>query len=93
MKVRLPPVYEKPRHGDIRDSVSAITAAKKAFGYQTRYSLDEGLAETVQWFRLQKKRKSSKYYGRFFSIQGVLNLSSPVKKRRLIVAPTHKCCY
>jgi UDP-glucose 4-epimerase len=60
MKVRLPPVYEKPRHGDIRDSVSAITAAKKAFGYQTRYSLDEGLAETVQWFRLQKKRKSSK---------------------------------
>jgi UDP-glucose 4-epimerase len=51
MKVNLQPVHEKPRPGDIRDSVSAITAAKNAFGYQTHYSLDEGLKETIPWFR------------------------------------------
>jgi UDP-glucose 4-epimerase len=54
MKVNLQPIYEKPRPGDIRDSVSAITAAKKAFGYQIRYSLDKGLMETIPWFRDQK---------------------------------------
>jgi UDP-glucose 4-epimerase len=54
IKAKLPPIYKKPRSGDIRDSVSDITAAKKGFGYQTCYSLDEGLAETIQWFRYQK---------------------------------------
>jgi UDP-glucose 4-epimerase len=58
MKVNLQPIYETPRPGDIRDSVSAITAAKKAFGYQIRYSLDEGLRETIPWFRDRKNRRS-----------------------------------
>jgi UDP-glucose 4-epimerase len=58
MKVNLQPIYEKPRPGDIRDSVSAITAAKKAFGYQIRYSLDKGLMETIPWFRDQKNWRS-----------------------------------
>lgn len=56
MNVRISPVYEKPRSGDIRDSVSAITATKKAFGYQPRHSLADGLADTVPWFRHRKKR-------------------------------------
>ena len=50
MKVSLLPVYRKPRSGDIRDSVSDISAADKAFGYKVRYSLETGLAETIQWF-------------------------------------------
>ena len=50
MKVNLLPTYEKPRSGDIRDSVSDITAAGKAFGYKVRYSLDTGLSETIRWF-------------------------------------------
>ena len=50
MKVSRMPVHESPRSGDIRDSVSDITAAHKVFGYQTHYSLDEGLLETIQWF-------------------------------------------
>jgi UDP-glucose 4-epimerase len=54
MQVNLPPVYEKPRSGDIRDSVSDITAAKKTFGYLISYSLDNGLAETIRWFRHRK---------------------------------------
>ena len=51
MNVNLPPLYKKPRSGDIRDSVSDITAANKTFGYLPSYSLDKGLAETIQWFR------------------------------------------
>ncbi len=54
MEVNIPPVYEKPRSGDIRDSVSDVTLAKKILGYRTRYSLDKGLAETVTWFRQRR---------------------------------------
>jgi len=54
MKVKYPPIYEKPRSGDIRDSVSDITAAKKAFGFHVHHSLDAGLAETIHWFRSKK---------------------------------------
>jgi UDP-glucose 4-epimerase len=57
MEVTIPPLYQNPRSGDIRDSVSDITAVKKTLGYQAHYSLDEGLAETIQWFR-QKNRES-----------------------------------
>ena len=53
MKVRIPPIYEEPRSGDIRDSVSDITLAKKVLGYQACYSLEKGLAETIPWFRHQ----------------------------------------
>jgi UDP-glucose 4-epimerase len=51
MDVKISPHYEKPRSGDIRDSVSDITAVKKTLGYRTSYSLDKGLAETVAYFR------------------------------------------
>jgi len=51
MEVNIKPVYEKPRSGDIRDSVSDITAAKKSLGYRTHYSLTRGLEETITWFR------------------------------------------
>jgi UDP-glucose 4-epimerase len=54
MKVNIHPIHEKPRTGDIRDSVSDISAAKKTLGYQTRYSLDDGLGETITWFRYKK---------------------------------------
>jgi UDP-glucose 4-epimerase len=51
MEVQLPPVYGEPRSGDIRDSVSDITAVKKALGYKAAFSLEKGLEETIQWFR------------------------------------------
>jgi UDP-glucose 4-epimerase len=53
MRVSLAPVYGKPRRGDIRDSVADITAAKKALGFRADYSLQEGLEETISWFRNQ----------------------------------------
>jgi nucleoside-diphosphate-sugar epimerase len=51
MEIQLPPVYGEPRSGDIRDSVSDITAVKKALGYKAAFSLEKGLEETIQWFR------------------------------------------
>jgi UDP-glucose 4-epimerase len=54
MEVKISPLYEKPRAGDIRDSVSDITAVKKTLGFRTSYTLDKGLAETIAYFRNQK---------------------------------------
>jgi len=44
-------IYEPPREGDIRDSLANISQAKAAFDYKPEYSLEEGLRETVAWFR------------------------------------------
>jgi UDP-glucose 4-epimerase len=62
MHVRIPPMYENPRSGDIRDSVSDIAAAKKVLGYEGSYSLEKGLAETVSWFRHQKNGNTKKSF-------------------------------
>jgi UDP-glucose 4-epimerase len=48
MGVSLPPVHEKPRTMDIRDSVSDITSARTTLGFEPKYSLSEGLAEIVR---------------------------------------------
>jgi UDP-glucose 4-epimerase len=42
-------IYEEPRTGDIRDSLADISKAK-AIGYKPRYSLEEGLRETIGGF-------------------------------------------
>ncbi len=44
-------IYDPPREGDIRDSLADISAAKAAFGYEPEYTLEDGLRETVAWFR------------------------------------------
>ncbi|WP_292519847.1 SDR family oxidoreductase [Methanoculleus sp.] len=49
--VRAPPVYESPRPGDVRDSLADISRAREAFDFSPRCTLDEGLRETVTWFR------------------------------------------
>jgi UDP-glucose 4-epimerase len=56
MDIRIPPIHEKPRSGDIRDSVSDISAAKSLLGFRTSYSLDKGLKETIAYFRDQKQK-------------------------------------
>jgi len=44
-------VYSEPRAGDIRDSVADIEAAK-IIGYSPEYTMEEGLREAIQWYRL-----------------------------------------
>lgn len=46
-----PIIYEPSREGDIRDSLADISRAKAAFGYNPEYTLEEGLRETVAWFK------------------------------------------
>jgi len=46
-----PLIYENEREGDIRDSLADISRAEKAFGYDPAYTLEDGLKETVAWFK------------------------------------------
>ena len=42
-------IYQEPRAGDIRDSLADISKARVA-GYEPRYSLEDGLRETIRRF-------------------------------------------
>jgi UDP-glucose 4-epimerase len=46
------PVHKDPRPGDIRDSLADISRAMD-IGYKPKTSLEDGLAETIQWFSRQ----------------------------------------
>ena len=43
--------YEKARAGDIRHSLADIGLAKKVLGYTPVVKFDQGLAETIDWYR------------------------------------------
>jgi nucleoside-diphosphate-sugar epimerase len=45
------PIYEKPRAGDVRDSQADISKASRLLGYKPLVTFDEGLRNTVAWFR------------------------------------------
>jgi UDP-glucose 4-epimerase len=47
MKTVIPPVYEPARPGEVKHSVSDITAASTTFGYCPHYPLMKGLEQTV----------------------------------------------
>jgi UDP-glucose 4-epimerase len=48
---KIEPVYDKPRQGDIRDSLADITAARRELNYEPDYDLILGLTETIKWFQ------------------------------------------
>ncbi len=50
------PIYTDARPGDVRDSQADITAAQKAFGYEPRVDLREGLRRTIAWFERRSGR-------------------------------------
>jgi len=45
------PIYAAPRAGDVRDSQADIGKARRLLGYQPLVALDQGLEQTVAWFR------------------------------------------
>jgi nucleoside-diphosphate-sugar epimerase len=49
--VRIAPEYGPPRPGDVRDSMSDTTAAKAELGHAPRFSIEEGLRRTLEWYR------------------------------------------
>ena len=44
------PIHDKPRKGDIQDSVADITAARMGLNFEPDYDMVSGLRETVKWF-------------------------------------------
>ena len=45
------PIYAEPRAGDVKDSQADIGKARRLLGYEPSVTFDQGLAETVAWFR------------------------------------------
>ncbi len=45
------PTYREPRAGDIRNSLADISLAKKLLGYQPTRKFEDGLTETVEYFK------------------------------------------
>ena len=47
----LEPVYGPARAGDVKHSQADITRAQELLGYETKVSVADGLARTVEWYR------------------------------------------
>jgi UDP-glucose 4-epimerase len=49
--VEIPALYEPPREGDVRDSQADTAAAVAELGHAPRFSFEEGLRLTLEWYR------------------------------------------
>ncbi len=49
--VSIPATYGPPRAGDVRDSQADTTAAVRDLGHDPKFSLEEGLRRTLEWYR------------------------------------------
>ena len=54
MGTKLEAVYRPARTGDVRDSQADISKAQQRLGYRPTVSLEEGLRQTVAWFRASR---------------------------------------
>ena len=50
---KMEPVYEPPRPGDIKHSFAAIAQAGKELNYRPRFDLEQGLTETIRYFKTE----------------------------------------
>ena len=52
-------IYEAARMGDVRDSQADIAKAERLLGYRPTVTLEEGLRETVAWFKTANGTRAS----------------------------------
>ncbi|HKY22670.1 MAG TPA: SDR family oxidoreductase [Vicinamibacterales bacterium] len=45
--------YGPARHGDVKDSLADITKARTLLGYEPTVSFEDGLRQTVEWYRTE----------------------------------------
>lgn len=57
--VDLPAQYGPPRPGDVRHSQADVTAAVRELGHAPRYTFEQGLRLTLDWYRAHLARKQS----------------------------------
>jgi nucleoside-diphosphate-sugar epimerase len=50
--LEIEPQFAPPRPGDVRDSMADTARAAADLGYAPRYSIQEGLKRTLEWYRL-----------------------------------------
>lgn len=50
-RVEIPPQFAPPRAGDVRDSQADITLAVRDLGHAPRFSFEEGMRLTLDWYR------------------------------------------
>jgi nucleoside-diphosphate-sugar epimerase len=55
--LHLPAIYAAPRPGDVRDSQADTTAAARELGHEPRFSFEQGLRLTLEWYRADLNRK------------------------------------
>ena len=53
------PIYDKPRAGDVRDSQADISKAARLLGYKPLVTFEQGLKNTVEWYRSTIEAASS----------------------------------
>jgi nucleoside-diphosphate-sugar epimerase len=49
--VRIEALFGPPRPGDVRDSMADTTRAAAELGHSPRFSIEEGLQRTLEWYR------------------------------------------
>jgi nucleoside-diphosphate-sugar epimerase len=55
--IELPALYGPPRSGDVRHSQADVTAAVRELGHSPRYTFEQGLRLTLDWYRADYARK------------------------------------
>jgi UDP-glucose 4-epimerase len=51
--VKIPPNFGPPREGDVRHSMADTTLAVRNLGHAPRFTIEEGLKRTLEWYRTQ----------------------------------------
>jgi UDP-glucose 4-epimerase len=54
--VEIPANYGPPRAGDVRDSQADTTLAVRDLGHAPRFSFEEGMRRTLEWYRGESQR-------------------------------------
>jgi nucleoside-diphosphate-sugar epimerase len=50
--------HREPRRGDVRHSLADITRAREFLGYEPQVGLEEGLRETLEWWKTSRYAKA-----------------------------------
>jgi len=53
LRVKIKPIYAPPKPGELKRSCLDISKIKKELNWKPAYNLEEGLKETIKWFKMK----------------------------------------